>query len=239
VQLKKKQMKKLYALITLSFIIASCNTTSPTGNLQIQGTIKGLKKGTLYLQQLQDTLLVALDSIQINGDGNFAFDTTIDEAQILYLNLEKKDNNEFNDRIRIFAEPGKISVNTSWNTFDISPEISGSTSHEVFENFQKMMSRFNNKNLELIQQALSYSQEGNQKAMDSLIELNNKNELRRYLFAINYALNHKESVVAPYIAAVEIPEANPKFLDSIYRVLPAPIANSRYGKQLKSLLSQE
>jgi hypothetical protein len=75
--------------------------------------------------------------------------------------------------------------------------------------------------------------------MDSILEVNNKNELRRYLFAINYALNNKESVVAPYIAVVEIPEANPKFLDSIYSVLPDEVANSKYGKQLKSLLTQE
>lgn len=231
-------MKKIIALVAIVAFVASC-TTSPTGNLQIQGNIKGLKKGTLYLQQLKDTTLIALDSIQINGDGNFAFDTNIEEAQILYLNLEKKDENEFNDRIRLFVEPGQVTVNTSWNTFDINPEVKGSTAHEIFEGFQKMMSRFNNKNLELIQQAIAFNQEGNQAGMDSVLEINNKNELRRYLFAINYALNNKESVVAPYIAAVEIPEANPKFLDSIYSVLPTNVANSIYGKQLKSLLNQE
>jgi len=231
-------MKKIIALFGLVLIVASCSN-NPTGNLQIQGNIKGLKKGTLYLQQLQDSTMVALDSIEINGDGNFIFDTNIDEAQLLYLNLERKDDNEFNDRIRLFAEPGQITVNTSWNTFDINPDVTGSKSHEVFEGFQKMMSRFNNKNLELMQQAIAFNQEGDQAGMDSILEVNNKNELRRYLFAINYALNNKESVVAPYIAVVEIPEANPKFLDSIYSVLPDNIANSKYGKQLKSLLTQE
>jgi hypothetical protein len=231
-------MKKIIALFGLVLIVASCSN-NPTGNLQIQGNIKGLKKGTLYLQQLQDSTMVALDSIEINGDGNFIFDTNIDEAQLLYLNLERKDDNEFNDRIRLFAEPGQITVNTSWNTFDINPDVTGSKSHEVFEGFQKMMSRFNNKNLELMQQAIAFNQKGDQAGMDSILEVNNKNELRRYLFAINYALNNKESVVAPYIAVVEIPEANPKFLDSIYSVLPDNIANSKYGKQLKSLLTQE
>jgi hypothetical protein len=231
-------MKKIITLVGLLAIIASCST-KPSGNLQIQGTIKGLKKGTLYLQQLHDSTMVALDSIELNGDGNFMFDTSIDEAQLLYLNLERKDDNEFNDRIRLFAEPGQITVNTNWNTFDINPDVSGSKSHEVFEGFQKMMSRFNNKNLELMQQAIAFNQEGDQAGMDSILEVNNKNELRRYLFAINYALNNKESVVAPYIAVVEIPEANPKFLDSIYSVLPDEVANSKYGKQLKSLLTQE
>lgn len=231
-------MKKIIALFGLVLLIASCSN-NPTGNLQIQGNIKGLKKGTLYLQQLQDSTMVALDSIELNGDGNFMFDTNIDEAQLLYLNLERKDDNEFNDRIRLFAEPGQITLTTSWNTFDIDPEISGSKSHEHFEEFQKMMSRFNNKNLELMQQAIAFNQKGDQAGMDSILEVNNKNELRRYLFAINYALNNKESVIAPYIAVVEIPEANPKFLDSIYSVLPENVANSKYGKQLKSLLTQE
>ncbi len=231
-------MKKIIALFGFVLIVTSCSN-NPTGNLQIQGNIKGLKKGTLYLQQLQDSTIVALDSIELNGDGNFIFDTTIDEAQLLYLNLERMDDNEFNDRIRLFAEPGQITVNTSWNTFDINPDVTGSKSHEVFVGFQKMMSSFNNRNLELMQKAIALNQKGNQVGMDSILEVNNKNELRRYLFAINYALNHKESVVAPYIAVVEIPEANPKFLDSIYRVLPENVANSKYGKQLKSLLTQE
>ena len=67
-------MKKIIALFGLVLLIASCSN-NPTGNLQIQGNIKGLKKGTLYLQQLQDSTMVALDSIELNGDGNFMFDT--------------------------------------------------------------------------------------------------------------------------------------------------------------------
>lgn len=231
-----KPMKKLFYFASITLLFVACSQPTPKGNLVINGHIQGLKKGTLYLQQIQDSTLVNLDSIVIAGDGSFAFGVDIVEPDVLYLYLNKKDKNEFNDRITLFAEPGIMSVETKWNTFDINPKITGSSTQENFETFKEMMSRFNEKNLALIQQALAFNKAGNQVGMDSVQELNNKNELRRYLFAINFAINNKDSYIAPYVAAREIPNVNPKFLDSIYQVLPENIAQSKYGKELKALL---
>ena len=52
----------------------------------IQGQIKGLKKGTLYLQKMKDTILVSVDSVQINGDGNFILSDEVESPEVyLYL----------------------------------------------------------------------------------------------------------------------------------------------------------
>ncbi|PTM08520.1 MAG: hypothetical protein DA407_07890, partial [Bacteroidetes bacterium] len=61
-------MKKAARLLILLLII-SCGKNEP--NLTVTGSIKGLKKGTLYLQQLQDTILVVKDSIIYNGEENY------------------------------------------------------------------------------------------------------------------------------------------------------------------------
>jgi len=75
-----------------------------------------------------------------------------------------------------------------------------------------------------------------QVSIDSLEQLSNRNTKRGYAYAINFALNNKDSYVAPYIALKEIPNANIKYLDSIYTLLTPEVANSKYGSELKSLL---
>ena len=53
-------MKKLTFLLVILTII-SCGKKE--ADLTVTGTIKGLKKGTVYLQQLKDSTLVVMDSM--------------------------------------------------------------------------------------------------------------------------------------------------------------------------------
>ncbi len=92
----------------------------------VSGTIKGLKKGTLYLQKSVDSTLVNIDSLEIKGDGSFSFGHNIESPEIFYLYLKKQDNNDINDRITFFGEAGEIFIYTSWYSFDVDPEIKGS-----------------------------------------------------------------------------------------------------------------
>ena len=69
--------------------------------------------------------------------------------------------------------------------------------------------------------------------------LNNKNIKRGYIYAINFAINNKDSYVAPYIALKEIPDANIKYLDSIAQVLTPDVAASKYGKELQEFLKEK
>ncbi len=98
----------ILGLFTITFI--SCNQTPSKDSMIVLGQIKGLKKGTLYLQHIPDSTLVTIDSIEIDGSGNFKFDTKIESPEVFYLYLNKKDNNIINDRITFFGEPGIIEI---------------------------------------------------------------------------------------------------------------------------------
>ncbi|WGU67538.1 hypothetical protein QIU19_08180 [Capnocytophaga canimorsus] len=74
--------------------------------------------------------------------------------------------------------------------------------------------------------------------MDSLKELSEKNTLRKYLFSVNYAINHSDSYVAPYIALTDIFDANVKYLDSVYNKLSPEVAKSKYGKELQTHIEE-
>ncbi len=198
----------------------------------VSGNVEGLKKGTLFFQKVRDSALFNIDSLEIKGDGNFAFEYEIESPEIFYLYLQKADNNDINDRITFFGEPGEVAVNTSWNRFDGDAEIMGSALHQQFENCKDMLSKFNTKELELAQLQLLPEVQKDSIAADSIGRLNGLNFIRKYKYVLNFALSNPDSYVTPYLALTEVADANPKYLDSINNSLSERVANSKYGKAL-------
>ena len=76
--------------------------------LVVKGHIKGLKKGTLYLQKMNDTALVSIDSMSVYGDGNFTLTDNVDSPVMYYLTF---DGNATDKRILFFGNQGTISEN--------------------------------------------------------------------------------------------------------------------------------
>lgn len=231
-------MKRIIFLVVCGVLLNACSTTT-NNNMIVNGNIKGLKKGTLYLQHIPDSTLVTVDSVVIDGSGNFELGAKIESPEVFYLYLDKKDNNELNDRITFFGEEGTISVTTTWDNFDYNAKIEGSATHEKLEEYQEIMSKFNKKNLEIISASYTPSIRDNEDALDSIRAVSDKNILRGYLFAINFAMNNKDSYIAPYIGVTEVADANVKLLDSIYNNLTPAIASSKYGKKLQTLIASK
>lgn len=219
-------------------LLLSCGDADTENTMTVTGNVKGLKKGTLYLQHLPDSTLVTLDSLEIAGDGNFEFKTELESPEVFYLYLNKKDNNDINDRITFFGEPGIISIKTSWDTFDTKAKIEGSLTHKKLEEYRKVMTRFNTQNLEILRAASDPKLQQDSLAMDSIQKASDRNMLRGYLYALNFALNNKDSHIAPYIAITEVADAKVKLLDSIYNALIPEVAASKYGKRLKEHLEE-
>jgi len=232
-------MKNLILWSLVGLLVASCGTND-ANTMEVNGTIKGLKKGTLYLQQIQDTILKNLDSLEINGSGDFSFSTAVTDPDIFYLYLTKDDNNDINDRITFFGEAGIITISTSWNSFEAEAKITGpgSTSNKKYEEYRKGMSRYNAKDLELLQAQFNPKFSNDSLAIDSLLKLSDKNLYRSYAYGLNFALNNKDSYVAPYIAVNEVAESNVKYLDSIYKMLTPEVSDSKYGKKLKQHIEE-
>ena len=224
--------KTIYLFAISILLFASCEKKTEN-TMTISGSIDGLKKGTLYLQRTQDSTLVTLDSVLVKGDGAFSFSQDIESPEVFYLYLDKADNNDVNDRITFFGEPGEISINTSWNTFDTKSKITGSKSQVKFAEFQAILSNFNKKELVLFQEILSKQ---DSVKLDSLQKLRTANILRRYQYILNFGLTNPDSYVTPYVTLTEAPDANPKYLDSIYNSLNPEVANSKYGKRLNTYL---
>lgn len=224
--------KSIIAFIAIALLVISCDKKESTDGLHITGNIKGLKKGTLYIQRVVDTALVAIDSIKI--DGNSVFESTIKlkSPEMLYLFLDRGVTNSLDNNIMFFAEPGNINIETNLDNFINGAKITGSKNQELYEEYKKINSRFNDENLSLVEAKFKALKRQDQKAIDSLVAKGNSNIKRKYLFATNFAINHKDHEIAPYIALAEIYDINIRFLDTIQKSMTPKVANSLYGKKL-------
>jgi hypothetical protein len=219
-------------------LLCACNKQEPTTNLQLTGIIKGLKKGTLYIQRFADTSLVAIDSIIIDGTSAFETNLQLDSPEMLYLFLDRGVTNSMDNNILFFAEPGKMNIETNLESYIVSAKITGSKNQEKYEEYQKINSRFRDENLDMIEQRFNAMKSNNSKIIDSLTAKQNNNTKRKYLFATNFAINNREYEVAPYIALSEIYDINLKYLDTIQKSMSPKVAKSLYGKKLTDYVAK-
>ena len=64
-----------------------------------------------------------------------------------------------------------------------------------------------------------------------------KQNLKKYIYTINFALNNSDSEAAAFITLTELVNANVKYLDSINNSLSKEVQQSFYGKKLAEFVA--
>ncbi len=230
-------MKKLIYTLVLSCILFSCDQKRNDG-LHLTGNIKGLKTGTLYIQRANDSTFSVIDSIKIKGNSNF--ETTIDlkSPEMLYLFLNRGVSNSLDNNIAFFAEPGEINIETRLDAYIASAKITGSKNHDLYEEYKKVKTNFNDKDLTFIEQKFNAFKSKNMASVNEISSKQDQNLKRKYLYATNFAINNKDFEVAPYVVLSDIYDINIKFLDTIQKSMSPKVAQSLYGKKLTAYYNQ-
>ena len=227
-------MKKISLLILTLLLIIACGKKEK--DLIVKGNIKGLKKGTVYLKKVKDTVLVTVDSLIINGNSNFELQSDLDSPEIFFLYLDKKSTEK--NRIKFFADKGITEINTTLKNFNFDAQIKGSKQQKALEDYQLMISKINNQNLDLIKEQFEAQKTGDTAKLDSIKKASDNFLKRKYLYTVNFALNNKNNEIAPYLALSEIYNAQVKFLDTINNSLTPEVKASKYGKELESFIKE-
>lgn len=231
-------MKKIIAL-TVAFLAIACNKTiEKEGNLHLTGTVEGLKKGNIYVQQLKDTNLVIIDTIKFEGKSSFDTKFSIDEPQMLYLYLDRGQTNSIDNNLSFFAEPGEMIFKTTLKEFYANAKFTGSKNQEVYEKYLSIKTNLGNENAELLAKELKNLKK---KDPNSTVKIESEKEkltVRKYLYTANFAVVNGTYEVAPYIALTEIPDANLKLMDTIQKSMSPKVAKSKYGKRLTEWIKE-
>ena len=230
-------MRKSIIVLLSIVVFASCSEKKSIKNFVLTGNIKGLKKGTLYIQRINDTVLVAIDTIKINGDSHFTSEFDLQSPEMLYLFLDRGVSNSVDNNISFFAEKGNMDIQTSLDFFTADVKITGSKNQELYDEYKKVVSRFVDQDLVLIEKRIN-ALKNNKIEEATRIEEEQKGILKRkYLYTTNFAVNHGDYEVAPYVALAEIYDINLKYMDTIQKSMTPKVAKSLYGKKLNDFIA--
>lgn len=225
-------MKKIIALFAIALVAFACSSKKE-GNMVVKGQIKGLKKGTLYLQKMKDTLLVSVDSMALLGDDKFMLTDNVESPVIYYLTF---DGNTTDKHIMFFGEEGEITINDKIEEFGFKPEIKGSKNQEVMDEYRKINQRFIDQRLDFLKKEVEARQAQDEVQLEQVKADYKKMIRRRYLFSTNFAIANADSEAAPYIALSELYDANIQLLDTINNSLTDKVKKSEYGKRLQKFV---
>ena len=142
-------MKSIFLTLITALFIVSCSEKKSNNNTQITGNIKGFTNGMLYLQKMNDSILVTLDSVKMQSDSNFKFDFDLESPEMMYLVINRGVTNSIDNNLPVFVESGTIEVNTELKYFYANAKITGSKNHELYSQFQKINSKFKSEELEI------------------------------------------------------------------------------------------
>ncbi len=200
--------------------------------MYVKTSVKGLKKGTFYLQKQLDSLIISVDSAHVNGTEDFLLTDEVTSPEMYYLTFGNSTK-----RIPFFGEKDTVTIETQLHLFALKGKVKGSVNQELLDNFNAMQKQFNNQKLDLVKEEFEARKAGSQDSVDVVVKKLKNWERKKYLYTTNFAVKNANHEVAPYIALTELVNANIKLLDTINNSLTPEVKASKYGKQLDAFVS--
>ena len=222
---------KLYYILFLLFIIG-CVDESQKSTINLD--VKGLKKGTLVLKKLSDSSFVKLDSFIVSSGDKINFSVLLDEPEMLFIDLKLNEGSDVKT-LNFFAEKSKIDIVTNLENFGYELVVKGSKNDSIYRNYISLNKKFNDQKLDLFKRSFEKSKSNDLDSLKIIEDLVVNINKRQFLHNANFAVRNSEFELSPYIALTDLYESK-KILDTVYKSLSARIKNSKYAKQLKSII---
>lgn len=219
-------MKKIGLLLLVVMAVVACSKENEN-TMYVKASVKGLKKGTFYLQKQIDSMIVSVDSISVDGREDFLMTDEVMSPEMYYLTLGNSSK-----RISFFGEKDTIYINSQLDLFGLKAKVKGSANQELLDNFSDIQQKFNNQKLDLMKEEFEARKANSQDSIDMVAKKLKNWERKKYLYATNFAVKNADFEVAPYIALTDLFDANIGLLDTINNSLTPRIKESKYGKQL-------
>jgi len=222
---------KLYYILFLLFIIG-CVDESQKSTINLD--VKGLKKGTLVLKKLNDSSFVKLDSFIVNSGDKINFSVLLDQPEMLFIDLKLNEGSDIKT-LNFFAEKSKMDIVTNLENFGYELVVKGSKNDSIYRNYISLNKKFNDQKLDLFKRSFEKSKSNDLDSLKIIEDLVVNINKRQFLHNANFAVRNSEFELSPYIALTDLYESK-KILDTVYKSLSARIKNSKYAKQLKSII---
>jgi hypothetical protein len=137
-----------------------------------------------------------------------------------------------------FGEKGFFTINSRLDRFGTAFKISGEKNQQYLEEHQKMIGQFNNRQLELIERNFKAAKAKNPLLGEKVQKEYNDLLRRRYLYTTNFAVQHADFEIAPFLALTQLNNAHIKLLDTVNNSMSDKVKQSKYGLQLSKFVAK-
>ena len=228
-------MKHTITKLFLIALLVSCS--APKKDMQVIVEVKDLKKGVLFLERVQDSTLVTVDSIFLSREEAVVLQADLDHPELFYILLDRNQTDDIDNRIPFFGQAGEVSIQTTLDDYVANAEVSGSSTQEIYNAYLRVIRQFNNEELDLLAAYLHAQISQNTDSLTLIEQQTASLSKRKILFTVNFAVNNANSVIAPYLALSDLSGIPKSLLDTIAASMSENVANSRYGKLFTGYLS--
>ncbi|MEL4455349.1 DUF4369 domain-containing protein [Lutimonas vermicola] len=225
-------MKKIGMIMVIAITVMACSKENEN-TMYVKTSVKGLKKGTFYLQKQLDSMIISVDSVDVSGKEDFLLTDEVESPEMYYLTLGNSSK-----RIAFFGEKDTVMIETQLDLFALKAKVTGSENQKLLDDFSAMQQQFNNQKLDLVKEEFEARKAGSQDSIDIVAKKLKNWQRKKYLYTTNFAVKNANYEVAPYIALTELVNANIKLLDTINNSLTPEVKASKYGKQLDAFISE-
>ena len=175
-------MKHTITKLFLFALLGSCS--APKKDMQLKVEVKDLKKGTLYLERVQDSALIAVDSIFLNREEAVVLQANLDHPELFYILLDRNQTDDVDNRIPFFGQAGEVSIQTTLDDYVAKAEVSGSPTQEIYNAYLRVIRQFNNEELDLLAAYLQAQISQNSDSLALLEKQSTSLAKRKILFTV-------------------------------------------------------
>ena len=215
--------------VSLAFVIvllSGCDDGLAEHAFNLNGKIKGLRKGKIYLQRSINGTLVSVDSVSMKSQDEFSFKGELVTPEVYWVYIKSKEY----FKVPIFMERGNLSIFIDMDSI-LQSKVTGSKNHQKFVEFKKVLSGFNyRKNIAYVNFLKAKNEGIKNEAQDNMTKI----ERTKDLYVLNFAFTNKDMAVSPYAIYNYLGKSPKKYLDSIKKSMGAEALESIYGRLITS-----
>jgi len=217
-------MKKIVFMISTLAIMASCNR--PQG-YKISGTLTGIDTGLIYLEQVYDGNIQAIDSAPITNE-KFLLKGQVEMPDLYFLRINFKPG-----RLSLFVENSDIKVTGHGDSLYLA-KVTGSAIQDELEKFNAVIDSFYSRMEEVFNQYSGGEVNPDQAVSDTLERKLKELQQEMEDMEKTYVNEHPASYIAPYIISNLSYEMEGEEIEKLLMALDSSLAGSQIQKDLRT-----
>jgi peroxiredoxin len=218
-------MKRFTFFLGVIILLFSC-TSKNNQVYTINGKIQGLADGRAFLETRQGGMMVKVDSAGVTN-GTFSFKGRVETPARYYVVFDK-----IHAYFPLFVENSDITISGRADSLR-QLSITGSKAEDDYQAYLTAATPFEKELTRLYHLYDSLSRNGNETAVKQLEEPIDSTEKAQLEFLKQYIMDHRSSIVAPYLASSNSYMFDLDVLEPMVNAFAPSLAGSDYVKELK------